>query len=319
MSTLDRLHLITEQPTAEFCKSLCEKGGGIAYRSGQVVTHVTGRGAQYYVLATEAEAIQDARQAVVDLTGYDNCGFSPGAMSRALWRWYDYPVVNEPKYREVHGILPEQYHYQAAAPCRMAEAVLYDMRSAYAQIVERLGTPHWRRTEDGGVEQFPSLPKRQSKWEQIIPLLTAHKYLRVGFVGVQIPLTAGRQAPNRGVFTKSGEVQKGRPPAAAQVFAALVIRITYELVQMAQIEGDAWYANIDSVMLNQKGGPKKPDVWDRYGIRYSEKGRGEAHVLRVGAYRIGDTVSGLYEPEGLKEITKPKRIECKFVNLIGGK
>lgn len=259
--------------------SVCEPSGQW-WASNDGLTHVCGRTVWHYVWRERLGEVLRAR-AVCEGLGVEPA-WSVGGCARALLRWALGEGVPCP---HVGSYVRDRWHYYGVRVGEYAEVYLWDIDSAYWQLLGRLRTPLPLLLRDGQVLWQEPSSEQWARWSALLASVSGCKLLRNALVGVSL---AGLEPSG---YWHAGELRVvcGRVGGHA-CLGGLVVRACYELTGWAyHTTRGAVYANTDCVIASQSS---PPAVWESAGLRCSLRASGAGVVRGVGAYRVGDYCTG---------------------------
>jgi len=210
--------------------------------------------------------------------------FGIGACCRLLLDWLGADQDTPDFSREV-----EHTQYKAAIPGYYPQDHFYcDLQGAYWEVVKRMPSPFVYQTPRGPKFAKPSA-EIAARWETLKKQCGDCKPLRLAMVGRMLGGSSARcfwkglPQPGRGIG-------RGKLAPAARLAISAVFELT-----MAAFEStpSACYANVDCIVSQSP----KVELWDSYGFPYKVKHRGDTTIQAIGAYKIGEYESGLYDPE----------------------
>jgi hypothetical protein len=229
-------------------------------------------------------SLYDARCAVHSITQEEPLPWSIPGLSRRLLAWTEI----EDTAPGSGSILKAgvKHHYQFCTPKTAPRATLYDVKSCYATLLDRMPSPLLDLVLEQHRVIFRRLPLVQERrWRKIQEAAYAHKLLRNCLVG---SMTGGSRC---GHYWHRGEKKYSRPVAGPLRPAGLLVaRTAYELLAevVERAHGAAIYGNVDSVILEHGGDDTYAlDPYRRYGLEVQRLAEGETEVCSVGVYRVG--------------------------------
>lgn len=210
--------------------------------------------------------------------------FGIGACCRLLLDWLGAEQTTKDFSREI-----EVTQYKAALPGYYPQEHFYcDMTGAYWEVVKRMPSPFVYQTANGPKFAKPR-PDVAARWETLKEQCGGCKPLRLSMVGRMLGGSSAR-CFWKGLPQAGRGIGQGRLGPAAR----LAISAVFELTRAGfEDTPGACYANVDCVVSPSP----RVDAWESHGIPYRVKLRGDATIQGIGAYKIGEHESGLYDPE----------------------
>ena len=208
-----------------------------------------------------------------------------GACCRQLIEW----LGAEQQTEDFSALMAEDTQYKAAIVGYYPGMYYYaDLKGAYWQIVGAMPSPFVYETKKGP-KFAKAAPEIAARWERLKEQCAGCKPLRLSMVGRMLGGNAARCFIN-GIPQAGRGIGKGKLSPAAR----LAILAVSELARAAfESTPGACYANLDCIVSEEE----RIAVFDKYGLKYGLKYHGDADIQGVGAYRIGEYESGLYNPE----------------------
>lgn len=295
-------YIIPSLPTGEELRQWSIATTGTIYVGQYFVVHSAGPYSETYILDNSSrdrtfDKILHARAITQNLLGIDNVGWTFSQMARRITSWLD---LSQAVDFDAQDFLP-RWHYQLAKPGKYESCQMADLTSAYWQVCERAPVPVFRflRDNHGRITEIAwqrITRVQQNKWDAIREQVAANKRLRLTLVGTN---AAGVwQGPAPDVAVKTGVMRRGKWVSTESAMrgslaplSLLAARCTYELTQLQAQSSQAVYSNADCVICRDD---LAMDVWDGVGAQYSIKGRGNAVVRGIYAYRVGDVMTKPY-------------------------
>lgn len=267
---------------AGLARRLSLEGGQVWCGGGGSLCWVLGS-SRAWVLRSELEGATLRARSVVEGLGVEPAA-TVGGCARALLSW-----VGEPRGYQGEGELLQRgadWHYFRVEAGRYGDSWLIDLDGAYYQLLRRVPTPAVHVWRDGSV-RFGAVSRRSlSRWWAVLDAVRGEKLLRNALVG------SGAGRDEGSWVWVSGEARRVRLERSGwRALSWLVVRSVYELCGAGCGEVGGVYANTDCVIC---GRGRAPDVWERYGLRWSCRAEGEAEVYGVGVYRVGDEATDWY-------------------------
>lgn len=241
------------------------------------------------------DRLNDARGIAKEVTG-ERIGYSTGAAARALLKW---AVEKCPAQDENRGILYQgQVAYHDCDPGVYPECELLDMKSCYYQLFFRLPTLKMTVAKNGYIIRHNMTKDEQFKLDIVRQAIKEHKTLRNSVWGTSLG------SLNRGTFHLNG-VEKVSPSFCGpfQNAALIVARMAWELCNAASWECNAFYSKTDGIIAPDGAAPV---TWEKYGINYDTKARGDADIRAENIYRVGNKRTGWFTDWGKWREKKPR-------------
>lgn len=267
--------------------------GGMWIAAPQSLTWVNGRQACWLIDWRTWEAVRTAREACLKL-GAPVRSYTLGGCARALLKWCGIQEKHWQCSQDALGGVPWAYHL--VTPGTYRDMRLTDLTAAYHQVVERLPSPRLVWTADGPL-WAPLVGQERERWSTLLSVAQGHKGLRTRLLGCMIGGGKGAVTYHR------GQVLQNRPVPGPLVTAGLLVaRTVYELCGLQAQEAGTVYANTDCVLTPAGAGRA---VWDRYGYRYRTDAEGDAELVSLGVYRVGDKQTAWYGAGGRFPVPYP--------------
>lgn len=267
---------------AGVARALSESGGQVWLSGSGSCCWVVGS-QRVWVLREELEGVTLGARRVLEGLGVEPAA-TVGGCARRLLEW-----VGEVRGRGGDGRwlgADWGWHYFRVEPGTYSQASLFDIDSAYYQLLLRVPSPAVHLWSDGSV-CFGGVSRRAlSRWWQVLEAVRPHKLLRNALVGASV----GRE-DGACVFVRGEAKRVHVPPSSFAPLGRLVVGTTYQLCGVAAHEVGAVYANTDCVISPQH---REPSAWSELGVRFSERARGDAEVCGVGVYRVGEEATVWY-------------------------
>ena len=301
-----QIHYVSEMP----CPLKLTESKGMAWKNAYCITYRAGNQTHYYINEKSKEPLIHAMRLTAETTGLDFDDIKPtySAMARQISEWIGSIDSNAQSKEMIPAILPV-WHYQKCYPAKVeSNLVLVDMTSAYWQIAIHSDTLRIFLCRNGGV--IPQrMPKEKAlKWDRCREIIGASKPLRLSLIGVNA--VTDTSTPRYSYYFRGQKVTPhGTPPTWFTPLSMLTIRIAYELTQMQAEHCNAIYANADAITL-QEG--DTPELWDYMGIKFRGKAKGAAQINAIGSYKIGDTVTGLFDKRSSPRVLEPTHITPEY-------
>ena len=302
------VYILPDKPTGAETLKTSEVTPGIWRLTNYSVSHQLGnQPLTIYLHEPEIKAIESARTLAASVTGRYDHGWTYPKIARELCEWLD---LRQPPVKTALELIPPTWHYQRCEPYECSNAYLYDLTSAYWQIIERCHSPLFTIARDRICWQ--SLGRlQQSRWDTLRSAFASGeaKKLRLSLVGVN---AAGWKKPDPGAKPVNVCAWcRGKPyvdngiSAGLQAVAIMAVRCIYEVTQLQAESSDAIYSNADNVIQENPG----VDVWNTLGLKYVLQSTGPTFVNHVGAYKVGEYQTELFRADTrLVNATKARRI-----------
>lgn len=258
---------------------------GLAYVGGPGITLMRGPHATWLVHPRAVPEIMAMRHLVSQITGRDDVPYSIGGCARRLLKWISIPqpdcTAGTP-----FGV-GHTWQYQHLQPGRLDHARLFDVRSCYFSILQRMPSPHVG-TLRGRPEFHPLRSSDLEEWRKLLGILQHHKSLRNVLVGCM----AG--GGKRFCYHAGHPRRWPTPMGPLRPAALLVVRTAYERCALACEEAEAVYSNVDNVITTHHLPPR---AWGDVGLAVRLEAEGDADVREIGVYRVGGYATRLYDPD----------------------
>lgn len=282
-SSIGNVTFVSKLPTRKEVLNVSrETKSGVFYIGGYYVCNVIGKKSQYFILDTEAQLIESARQCYANITGELPDGYTYSRIARKLTEWLG--IQQSPG--SVAERLLQNFHYQKALPYKdVKDQYMCDLKSAYWQFVQRAESPILSLKSDG-IVWHPIAISQRKRWESMLPKLANHKKLRLSFVGVNLagkPVSSSEPQHGKKIF-RGEYVGMVSPPGDLRPLASLCVRSTYEVTQLQSSFVDSIYANADCVISDTKD----MDYWSMLKLNYSIKAQGDTTINYIGSYECGN-------------------------------
>lgn len=280
-------------PTPALAKACSLVEGGQWLGASGALVWVNGREARWLVDWRCVEGVTEAR-AVCERLGVPVRSWTLGGVARQLLEWtgvrHRHLACSDPELRGV------RWAYQRCVPGEFPACVLSDLTGAYHQVVRRLPSPclDWL---DGKPCWRPLGGEEAERWALAVRAAAKCKPLRTRLLGCMIGGGRGCVAYHRGELVRR-KSQRG-PLVTAGL---LVARTVYELCALQANEDGALYANTDCVVTVHG---ERRAVWERYGYPYRTVARGEADIVSLGCYRVGEKQTRWYGAGGRFPVAYP--------------
>lgn len=271
--------------------------GGQVWPGSQSITHNPGgRRPCVYLLpavkldsgSTAIEETYNARKIVEQVTGELPSTWSISGCARSLLAYIDLrQEFGRPMECLLKTVDPSKtsFHYYHCEPGPIKEAALWDIRSAYWQLLCRLPSPLIYLKDNGKVGFLKVEKPALERWNTVLSAVGDHKKLRN-------ILTGCMSKDGGSSFFSRGKRHEPKPKdGCLRPAALLVIRATYELTALAQMQESAKYSNTDCV-ITQSNYP--PDIWQKYKIESKLQSTGDGEVFSLGNYRVGNKATKWY-------------------------
>lgn len=234
------------------------------------------------------EEVYNARKIVEQVTGEVPTTWSMSGCARAL---LEYVALRQEFARPMEALLKTvdpaktSFHFYHCEPGPVKDAALWDIRSAYWQLLCRLPSPYIYLKDNGKVG-FMSIEKPAlERWQTVLAAVGGHKRLRN-------ILTGCMSKDGGSSFFSRGKCYEPKPKdGCLRPAALLVIRAAYELTALAQQQESARYSNTDCVVTTSKSAP---DAWQKYCIESKLQSTGDAEIYSLGNYRVGNKATKWY-------------------------
>lgn len=285
-------YAVDSLPTREQVRELSEETGGQFFLTADCLTHVQGSWVRRWILRDKI-AEQAENQARLQKALKTEMPLTYGGQARAIIKWlgwqYKYTAVE----REIMSRVIGPFHFQHCLPKKQIAWIrMYDLKSAYWQMVGRMPSPLVRIGPNGSVSFYPIRDREKSKrWNVLYSIMAeCPKPFRLIFVGA---CASGIQRHTYQTYCKGQEIT---PPLQTVTplagMATLAIRATYEVTQEQARRLRSRYANADCCTVEGEQPFYCPlEVWGGLGLDYDIRAEGEGEIRAIGYYRIGDRVT----------------------------
>ena len=285
------VYLTDRKPRGAICRELSRRFSGIWRVTSYSYSNQRGnQPSEYWIHSSEIQSVEAARTVAANLID-GNPGYTYPKMARQICEYLD---LRQPAVKRVLEIVPPGWHYQHAETIEGYYAYLYDLTSAYWQIVARCESPIFT-IADRAIIWRPLYREQQRRWDQVRDAFAsgAAKKLRLALVGVN---AAGwnrdglRDTSSINAFCR-GEPYIERPCSAGlQAVAIMAVRCIYEVTQLQAEKSSAIYSNADCVISTDRG----VDVWQSLGLQFRLVAEGPTAINSIGAYRVGERQTELF-------------------------
>lgn len=266
-----------------FARLLSSRHGGQWWPNRIGLTWVFGRQVTYCIDRDSVRHVAGARKSLAPILPKAP-GWTPGKLARQVLKYIDCPQT---RWANCELLLPEKHGYASCTPGQYSNMSLFDISGCYWEIFSRL--PSMRvvfHTQSKRVQFIRTEDGSMARHAQIVQALAPHKRVRNSVVGMMVG------GPAEVAFFSHGTRYwlKLDPPQNFPA-GAVVIRTAYELTAQASEECDSVLSMVDSICTPSFD---PPIVWQLAGLKVRRLAHGDADIIRIGVYAVGDRISAGY-------------------------